>query len=303
MKSGIKALAVVFVLLFASCSAFAGGGSFIGKITPYQISVPSGYKSGTLSYGFNHLLANSPSGEVIELVNHAWQGKGFSASRPSWTPLGIACYDNGYPSIWEWEGTPKHVTEDAKFSAPFVTPSGSVDARVCFGQFTTDFLLVANPNGAIDGFSPFDFLNWDGSWWTTSAAFVYADLLYIAGQNTKTAVNNGYRVVKKDCNGFSDTGWAYSEIAYGGGMLWGISPDHRKVEAWDIASWDGPKKYVVEEGGYYNMIGAGNKGAMYQAGSLIMFASTTAVPEPSSILAMLTGLVGLSGAGWRLRKK
>lgn len=257
------------------------------------VSVPGGYAYDTLAYGQGGTwTTNLPSGEVAVLMAGSWQGQGFNARYPVMTTQGIACYDNGYPALWNGT-TLTRMTEEAQFSSPFMPISSSEGGDIAYAKMSFYFLVVSRPSGVVDGYMPFNTLGWSGSWWLTGVAFTPGGTMYVAGQNTATATNGGYRVVGQYAGTFFDTGMTYSEIAYGGGLFVGVKYDHSAVEAWSLYSNGSvSQKYVIASSGYYNLLGGGPAAVAFSDASRIY---QVAIPEPGSLIALLSGLIGLGG--------
>lgn len=311
LRNRVNALVLLVVFatasLFVALPAIAGN----GQPDPHQfqttrLSVPSGYNAGTLSYGFGKFAATNSNGNVLvtNSGNQSWNNLGFSGKNPVVTSnQGVAYYTNqGMPA--KWDGNTETILSSTTFSTPFIQPACSANGDIAFGNYMADFLLISRPNGTTEGFMPFNSLGWPGGWWTVSAAFVPGGTLYVSGQNTVISQNSGYRVVRKS-GSFTpgDTGMSYSQIMYGGGRLWGLSYDHSSIDAWNLYG-DGSVCHVdyrVATNGYFNLLGADDQGLVFKDDSSIYRISET-VPEPGSMLAMLSGMVGLIGYGFKRRR-
>lgn len=286
-------------LLTSAIAVHAGGGGYVNPINYRitQLTVPRLYGA-SVFYGSGVFLANDNQGNVFKLDNGAWADQGFKLWSPVWSESGVYGYNpDGFPSVFR-DGQTTILESSAQFSKPLIRPSIGPSGQVSFGRMPIDFVLTIKPDGSSTACLPFSKMS--GAWWVVDVAYATDSVIYYSGQSTSDPVNDGYRVVGKFYGGLADTGMVYSEIAISNAFLWGVSPYHDFIDGWQLdanGSVIRSKRVMTE--GYFNILGTDDSGVVFQQGSLYWHAAP--VPEPGSLLALATGLIGLIGCGLRRR--
>ncbi|MCL5406902.1 MAG: PEP-CTERM sorting domain-containing protein [Patescibacteria group bacterium] len=289
-------LAFLSTLMVASTTS-AGRESNLFKLSP--LTAPTGLDYMSSSYANSRWLATK-SGVIGEVAyDGSWNTYGIKGRNPYYAGGKVAFYDEqGFASIWNGSSI-THVTEAAQFINPLIRPTGNSAGDVLFGNMQVSFLLRANHDGTTEGYIPFAGVS--GPWWITGATFGPNNNIFVVGQNTRDYLNQGYHVYSGTGNGnWKDTNFAFSEIAYGGGWMWGVAFDGITAYASKVSNGKLDTPYVIGHGGDWDLIGADGSGAIFQQGDLYWKASP--VPEPGSLLALASGLVGLIGFGLRRRQ-
>lgn len=297
-----KLVFAALVLMSMSTALLASVSS--GYLT-WQMSVPSGFDSGTLSYN-QYFFAATTGGEIEILSDDGiWLHRGFQGNNPVWSSDGTLYYDaNGFASIYQ-NGQTRQVSEDV-FNSP-VAPVSNGNGEVLFADKQGAFLIRAKSDDTTEKVFPFAFLEEE---WGGPLNFQVSSVCYVSNSDILTSgfqlAHFGYRVVDGDS-------WALStypdpcagplKIVNGGGKVWGLQYDSQSIVTWD---WDNGmlrNQKTVVSGGTYDLLGADSEGAVYTDGNGNIWHISSAVPEPGSCMALVFGLTGLGGLSFRRRKQ
>lgn len=224
----------------------------------------------------------------------AWLKHDNYANLPIWTSLGSAYYVMG-DAHWNIGLNGKETTcsWDTNYTDRFFRPSFDGSDRVAFGN--RDGLLVANSDGTSEQFDPFAFTN--DSNWDLRAVQLLGGNTYALGWSPQSWGNLSAIAVHRDGEAPSllqMSGW-YDDICFGGGYLWVTNVMDGKLFAYEIMTdmTIGPEIEVLS-GKAYRLIGGDADGVVFMdtaSDSLYRANNFAGVPEPSSLAALLAGLV------------
>lgn len=302
-------LLVLMVALCAAVPAHAGGPFSTKKIVtggPVNF-FPSADPNGNLWLTKSHALYKvTPSGSMIyEGVANG------GVDSPVWFRNGLAMYDTGSgnnkPVVWDWTtGTFNYPCSDWS-ARPWIAP------RVSGSGQKVVFATGKNEIAVFDGTATTRWTQWNPSeYQLASLDWLDNSTLIATVQDRYDAAQYGYHLMTIDLATHQtiDYGKGFSQVAVAGTEIMLTAWNHQSLGRYRMSG--GTLQFtesIHTAGVYYWNLGGGaitEHGPLFTAldeqENLWAIGSPGAVPEPGSMLAMLTGLIGLGGFVLRRRK-
>lgn len=291
----LLALLVLMVALCAIVPAHAATTWQVTKVTNYAVDMfPAADENGRFVASMGNFIYS-----INRDGSYSFTGTtGFCPTRIG-PDLGLAYYNTaGLPVIGST--TP----ESSWVGSPYVSPCvRQSDKSIAFASGGDNIVMVTNQSGHIYKYKEL----FDPALWTiASTSWAPDDTLYVIAQDRWDSKGYGYHLFDWDTTtgAMTDLGKGYSEISVSGNKALMTSYDHSSITAWTWTPTGLEFDQNISYAGvsYWN-IGRGYDGRFAALDYWNKMYEIKVVPEPGSMLALMTGIAGLGGFVLRRRRQ